>query len=352
MREAFKRQTKEEVRAKVSSALDSIEKGVEALTTSSDWQRMLSQMSKFHNYSFGNSMLIAIQRPDATFVAGFRTWEKLGRHVKKGEKGIMILAPSSYRKTVEVEGPTGEIEQQEKRGVYFRPVYVFDIKQTEGEPLALTSMVKPLEGQNAEADAAIITIAEWLGKYGIPVEREPMSELRGGYYSPAEQKIVLNSNQEPLHQFKTLMHEVAHLLLHTPDDQRKIDFQHRQAKSLKDLTRDLMETEAESTAYVVLNALGIDSAQYSFGYVTKWSGGKREVVSAVATRVREAADYILSNVLGVSDTADTEQAVEASAAEFAAGEYDSGDDFPTFYGYEPEPEIYAIETGDWDVVLE
>jgi len=349
--------SKEEMRAKVDGALALIKKGVEALATSEDWLDMLRTMSRFHRYSFGNQMLIHRQRPSATYVAGFETWKDLGRYVKKGAKGIQILAPRTYRKTVVEEG-----EEKQVAGVYFRAAYVFDIADTEvmsgvKAPLLITDLVKTLSSQNEAASAMAVDLGAWLAKHGITVHQVPDLGRAHGYYLAENHEIALNDQDPSFQQAKTLVHETAHILLHTHEDLRHLEFQHKYSKDREKIQGDAREVEAESTAFVVLNALGIDSGEYSFGYVASWSQDDHEIVSKVATRVRAAALFLLDDVLGHAEEEpgeDTETVPIVGESEISVEKREPRTNpapatttLPQFYGYLMDPAIYALEVGTW-----
>ena len=252
--------------ARRSELLDSLTKGVARLVSSEQWQRHLEIQARFHHYSANNVVLIAGQFPEATQVAGFRAWRKLGRQVKRGEKAIWILAPVIIR----------EGDDDRLRG--FRPVPVFDVSQTEGEPLP--AICTPLVGDDDHGlFARLVRVA---GSLGYTVVRTPIEGSTHGDCSFVERRIRIEARNDRRQQVKTLAHEVTHALLH---------------EGVTD--RGRAELEAESVAYVVCRQWGIDSGTYSFGYVAAWAGGGDEAIAGITascTRIQSTAAHILGSV--------------------------------------------------------
>ncbi len=252
--------------------LDSLAEGVQALTTSDRWRSHLEVQGRFHRYSFNNALLIGTQDPEATRVAGFATWRKLGRSVRKGERAIWILAPMVGRRRHVDDG-------EERRPIHgFRPVAVFDVAQTEGGELP--QVCRNLDGDDPSAwfDALLVRAAA----IGYAVERAELPGSTNGDCAYALRRIRVESRNRPAQQVKTLAHELAHALLHEGVDDR--------ARA---------ELEAESTAYVVCRALGLDSGGYSFGYVACWAGGGPEAVAAITASgaaIQRAAGAILDGL--------------------------------------------------------
>ena len=260
----------DDTRARVKALTEQLETGVKAVFESEKYKDYLKAMSKFHHYSFGNVMLILMQCPEASMVAGYTTWKKqFDRTVKKGEHGIMILAPAPYKRIVEIEkidpltkapildangDPVRETDYIVQQN--FKVVYVFDVSQTEGRELPCLG-VGELSGE-VEHFARIFAAVEALSP--VPVEYRPAQKSKG-CYSHWEQKIYLNRGMSQVQTLKTLIHETAHALLHARPE-------------AADKDRHTKEVEAESIAYVVCQHFGIDTADYSFPYVTAWSSGK------------------------------------------------------------------------------
>lgn len=273
----------------VEQTLQTLRDGVEALVSSDDWVRFLEVASHFTSYSFNNWMLILQQCPHARQIAGFRTWQNLGRQVKKGEKSIRILAPSKRKctRTVEKTDPeTGRVtEEEEKREwLTFRAVPVFDISQTEGDDIQ--SISETLVGDE-ESDAVatrlwaeLEAVAVSLG-FRVDVEHVP-GEVNG-FMSPNERRVVVDEDLPTLHRTKTLAHEVAHAVLHS-------------GEGLEHLPRDSKEVEAESVAFTVLKAYGLDASACSFGYVASWSAGDPDKVAEVGKNIHKGVNAILGAI--------------------------------------------------------
>ncbi|MBP3266855.1 MAG: DUF1738 domain-containing protein [Ruminococcus sp.] len=219
-------------------------------------------MSKFTNYSAGNCILIMLQKPEASLVAAFGKWKQLGRTVNKGEKGIAILAPMTFRnKQSDVEDEE-EQDEAETRTLGFRKVYVFDVSQTSGEPIPeyVSDLDEDIEEEHVEAVISAVRSVT-----GLPVDVENISGGAKGYYSHSEQRIVIQAGLSGAQAVKTAIHECAHALLHDPD--KKLP--------TADTTRSDKEVQAESVAYIVASRYGLDTSEYSFPYIASWSHGKQ-----------------------------------------------------------------------------
>lgn len=286
-----------ETREKVKALTDQLEAGVTAVFESEKYKAYLKAMSKFHRYSFGNVLLILMQRPEASMVAGYTTWKKqFGRTVKKGEHGIQIIAPIQGSRLIKqdrldpdtqrpVIGPDGLPEKEPIFVSYqsFRVAYVFDVSQTEGKELPSLG-VGELSGE-IEHFERIFAAVEALSP--VPVEYRPAQKSKG-CYNHLEQKISLNQGMSQVQTLKTLIHETAHALLHAlPVKDGKIT-----GKPEKD--KHTREVEAESIAYVVCQHFGIDTSDYSFPYVTGWSSGKEldELKASLECISKTAAEMI------------------------------------------------------------
>jgi len=259
---------------KVRQLHDSLTAQVEALVSGDDWARFLTVASRFHTYSPNNVWLILAQRPDATRVAGYRAWQKLGRQVNKGSKGIAILAPCVYRRRGVDESEVAEDPALPKVLRGFTVVHVFDEADTTGEPLADVAPVL-LEGDAALWD----DLAAQVISAGFTVAR---GDCRGanGYTDFATHTVVVADHLSGRQADKTLCHELAHVCLH--DSSRIV------------VDRDLAEIEAESVAFIVCNALGIDSASYTLPYVARWAGGDVDRIRRTAERVVTTAQAVLA----------------------------------------------------------
>lgn len=222
--------------------------------TADNYKSFLRQMSNFHNYSSRNSLLIHLQNPYATLTTGFKTWQKLGRQVKKGEKGLSILAPTPYKEKM-INPQTNEEVEIEK--ITFRTVKTFDVSQTEGKELVKRGL--ELIGDDIPEKDTIIKSLEEL--VNIKIEFKDLYDGSKGYYAQftdGTEYIAINIGMSDLQTLKTLIHEVSHVLLH---------------KSVV-TERNKAEIEAESVAFVVCSKLGLDTSQYSFKYVANWSKEK------------------------------------------------------------------------------
>ena len=280
---------------RVQELTDKLEQGLQNLFNSDSYRNYLSTMSKFHNYSFNNTLLIAMQKPDATLVAGFKAWHKnFDRHVKKGEKGIRILAPAPYKIKEErdkIDPVTQELlldkdgnpqkEEVEITIPAFRAVSVFDVAQTDGNPipeLAAKELLSDVEGYQ-DMIRAVEAISP------VPIELEEIAGDSKGYYDREAKRIAVQENMSESQTLKTMIHEVAHSKLHSKeveqDEQMKKD-------------RNTKEVEAESIAYTVCQHFGIDTSDYSFGYIAGWSSGRdtKELRSSMDTIRRTASELI------------------------------------------------------------
>ena len=289
-----------------------LEQGVKDIFTSEMYTKYLLTMLKFHNYSFNNTLLIAMQRPDATLVAGYNAWKnKFNRYVKKGEKGIQIIAPAPVKEQEErkkIDKDTGltvlnesgepEIEVVERVIPRFRVTTVFDYAQTDGEPLPT------LEVNELTARVKDYTLLKEAIEQVSPVPIR-FGEIEGnakGHYSHVDKEICVRADMGESQTIKTMIHEVAHAMLHDSD-------QLKQRGEEKDqLTK---ETEAESIAFTVCSALGIDTSDYSFPYVASWASGKelKELKDSMDTIRLTAADF-----LEKLETAVAERSVERMTA--------------------------------------
>lgn len=272
---------------KMDHIMKQVTDGTRAVFESERYTQMLKCMSKFHTYSINNIILILSQRPDATLVAGYQAWKtKFHRQVKKGEKGLDILVPASRKVTKEyvekdekgrpVLDENGEPVKEKVVSVpYFTTRRVFDISQTEGEPLptiyngALTGDVERFE----QLKRILVELSP------MPVSFEEIEGQAMGYMSRSEQRIVVRSGLSEVQTIKTLIHEIAHAQLHNTEDGEPVKLDQR-----------VRETEAESVAFVVCAALNIDTSDYSFPYLAGWASGKElKELHGSLKRIRQQA---------------------------------------------------------------
>ena len=259
---------------RVAELTDKLENGVRELYASDSYAQYISAMAKFHHYSFGNALLILFQCPSASRVAGYNTWKQLGRQVKRGEKGIQILAPCSFRATLEREkidpqsgqtlyGPDGKplTEKVKISPNRFKIAHVFDLSQTDGRELPQIG-VSELTGDVADYTSIYDRLT---ALSPLPVVQEDFQRAAKGYTSFVENRIVIKPGMSQVQTIKTLVHEIAHAKLHEPAD----ILVGEQPKE-----RSQKEVEAESIAYVVCQHFGIDTTDYSLAYVAGWSRGK------------------------------------------------------------------------------
>lgn len=280
-----KEQQPAQKKTQTQQIVEQLEKGVSEVYKSEQYKQYLSVMSKFHSYSYNNILLIAMQCPSATMVAGYESWQRLfKRHVSKGEKAIKILAPCPYKKVI-LQDVTDPITHQPIRDAQgntvkekvqitipaFRPVSVFDVSQTEGEPLPEMATVQELIGEVDGFDA-LQEIIESMAPCAI-YHRDIEGSAKG-YFSPDKNEIVIKNGLAQQQEIKTMIHEIAHSLLHNSEKIKE---------SKTKISRNDMEVQAESVAYTVCSALGIDTSEYSFGYIAGWSQGKdiKELKSAL-----------------------------------------------------------------------
>jgi antirestriction protein ArdC len=247
---------------RVKELYDVLQNGVREVFASGRLKELARFWSMFHRYSFSNIMLIWAQKPDATLVAGFKTWNKAGRKVKKGEKGIKILAPRTYKKTV-VDVETGE-ETEEIRLAGFTVVTVFDVAQTEGTPLP---------GENTLGDTKIghDLFQVVLNTCPVPVVFKNMPGTAKGCYKPAERQIVLSPNLKGDERVAVLLHEVAHHIACETGEQKP-------ARNRADEEYIKGEIVAEGAAFIACTYFGLDSGSSAFDYVAGWAGDPEKVI--------------------------------------------------------------------------
>ena len=257
----------------MDSIMQSLESGVEELFTSNRYQEFLKTMAKFHNYSFNNTMLIAMQRPDATLVTSYKNWQSMGRQVMKGEKGITIIAPAPYKKMKEKEvldenqrpimGSDGKpkTEQVEVTVPHFKAVTVFDIAQTSGEPIQ-TLAPELLTAAVQDFDSFMQAIQKISP---VPIRFDEIDGNANGYYHNADKEIVIKKGLSESQTLKTTIHETAHAKLHDKEIMESLGVE-------KD--RLTKEVEAESVAYCVCSSFGLDTSDYSFPYIAGWSSSR------------------------------------------------------------------------------
>ena len=282
---------------------DSIEQGIKDLFESDKYRQYLRTMSRFHRYSVNNTLLIAMQRPDATHIAGFSNWRnQFGRHVRKGEKGIQIIAPTPYKKKIDavkvdpdtkapVLDQNGDaiMEEIEIRIPMFRVVSVFDVSQTEGRPLP--EIVSDLTGDVQQYD----TFMEALYRTSpVPVFFESIASTTDGYFSLMEQSITIRAGMSEVQTVCAMVHEIAHAKLH---NYAMANTQSEQSEETQKKDQRTKEVEAESIAYAVCQYYGIETSENSFGYIAGWSKGKDlEELRASLETINQTASELITDI--------------------------------------------------------
>lgn len=263
--------------ADIKEITKKLEDGVKAVFSSDRYKQYLDFTAKFYDYSVNNCILIMMQKPDASLVAGYRTWQtKFGRFVKKGEKAIQIIAPVPHKIKKEVDG-----EEKEIAWTSYRTASVFDVSQTDGEELP-QGVCTVLDADVKDFDVLIHKLEE-ISPY--PVSYEQIVGSANGFCSFADKKVVVKKGMSELQTVKTLVHEISHAVLHSKGGEAH------------DADRNTREVQAESVAYCVCQMLGLDTSDYSFGYVAGWSGDKSvKELSASLTLIQKAANEIVDGI--------------------------------------------------------
>ncbi len=288
----------EKKKSEMDEMIQRIDEGVKAVFESERYKEYLKFASQFTDYSARNTMLINMQKPDATLVAAFGKWKQLGRHINKGETGIAIFAPTPYKTNeyIETQKPafdeygnqlynedgTEKMETIETplTGMAFKTVYVFDVSQTDGKelPEPVSELTGDVDAESKEAIFAAIRKVT-----GIDVEFQDIRGGSKGYYSPASDKIVIKTGMSDAQTLKTVFHEAAHKLLHDPKSE---------IVTVKS-PRNEKEVQAESVAFMVAEKFGIDTSEYSFPYIASWSEGKQlEQLKNALQEIQSAAKQI------------------------------------------------------------
>ena len=281
----------------VREITDKLEQGIKELFESERFKEYLRTMSKFYNYSFNNTLLIAMQKPEATYVAGYTSWQRnFDRQVMKGEKGIKILAPAPYKAQEEREkidpltqkpviGADGKAvtETVEVLRPAFKVVSVFDVSQTDGKELP-DIIVDELKGTVENYEAFFDALRQ---ESPVPISFEDIPGSAKGFFSPVESRIAIQEGMSEIQTVKTAIHEIAHAKLHAVKPDEKAAPEDKKDRHTK-------EVEAESVAYTVCQRYGIETSDYSFGYIAGWSSGKetKELKSSLDTIRKTAAEMI------------------------------------------------------------
>ena len=294
-------------RERIKEIVTGIEANIQDLFQSDKFADYLRTMSRFHNYSYNNTILIHMQMPSATHVAGFNKWKnQFGRHVKKGERGLTVIAPTPFKKRVEemkldpdtrapVLDSDGNIvmEEREIKIPLFRPVKVFDVSQTEGRPLP--SLVSPLTGDVQQYEAFMEALRR---TSPVPMQFKPLREGLDGFFNLKDQTITIREDMSQVQTVCAAVHEITHAMLHNREKERLSAVAGtEQAEKIKPKDRNTEEVEAESVSYTVCQYYGIETSSNSLGYIATWSKDKTlpELKSSLET-ISKTANILITSI--------------------------------------------------------
>ena len=294
---------KQTQRDRIKEITDGIEQGIKDMFNSDNFRQYLRTMSRFHHYSLNNIILIQQQCPHATHVAGFTKWKnEFGRNVRKGEKGIKILAPAPVKKKIEMtkidpdtqmaakdENGNDIVEEKEIKLPFFKVVSVFDVSQTDGRPLP--AIVSTLDGRVEKYDIFLEALKR---SSPVPIDFKPLQSNLDGYFSPRDQAITLREDMSEVQTVCAAVHEIAHAKLHDYANQPAVEVEEGVFEEPEHKGRRTEEVEAESVAYSVCQYFNIETAENSFGYIASWSLGKelKELRESLETINRTASEVI------------------------------------------------------------
>lgn len=276
---------------RIHALSDKLETGLRDLINSDNYMKYLETMSRFHSYSYLNCLLISTQCPNATRIAGYNDWhKKFRRFVKAGEKAIWIIAPAPVKRKVLVDRKdsiTGDLvigadgkpikDTVEKIQMFFKPVPCFDVSQTDGKPLP--EIVRRLDSEVDGYDRLMDAIKKISP---VPISFEEIYTNANGYYDISNNRIIVRNDLSEAQTVKTALHEIAHSMMHDKD-------------SIVDKSW-VREIEAESVAFIVCSYIGIDTADYSFGYITGWADGRLEDFKASLGRIKDTSSNIIDRL--------------------------------------------------------
>ena len=277
----------------IKEITDKLEQGVKDLFESDNYKNYLKTMSRFTSYSLNNTLLIAMQKPDATLVASYGTWKHFNRQVLKGSKAIKIIAPCPYKRKIETEvtdtdgkiilGKDGKplTEESEKVLMGFKVANVFDVSCTSGEDLP--TLTHKLDGTVDNFNDFMNALKEFSP---VPIELKKINSSANAYYQLIDKYIVVDNRLSEMMKIKSSIHEICHSIIHDQD-----------TGSDKDADKQTKEVQAESVAFTVCQYYGIDSSDYSFGYVAGWSSGKdlKELKASLET-IRQTSQTIINGI--------------------------------------------------------
>lgn len=265
----------------VKKAFERIELGVKSVFESENYKKYLQTMAKFHKYSINNSILIMLQAPSATAIAGAQMWKnEFGRTIKKGAKAIKILIPHPYKREIEVEQEDGTTKKEVKDLCYFTLGNVFDLEQTEAEGEDdFPRICRELQEDSEEIKEAIAAVEK---VSTCPISYWNLKDGSKGFYSKKDNKIVIKKGMATSQTLKTLVHEIAHSRLHNTES---------------DIPRQQKEIEAESIAFVVCSALfGVDTSDYSFEYIANWNGKDTKELKGILSNIQKQANKLIQDI--------------------------------------------------------
>ncbi len=345
-----KQETQQSMKEKVSELVGKLEDGLKEIFDSDKYKNYVNTMAKFHNYSVNNTLLINQQKPDATLVAGFDSWARnFGRHVKKGERGIKIIAPAPYMVKKEkqlVDPKTGEklfnpdgtpkTTEVEVKIPVFKVSYVYDISQTYGKDLPTLGVAE----LGNTVDRAKDYIDSLKKVSPVPIEFGVTNGDSKGFYSPSNQSITIKDGMSDAQTIKTMVHEISHAKLHNPEALKEEG---------KRKSKGTIEMEAESVAYIVCQHFGIDTSDYSFGYIAGWSEGKgTEELKESMQSIRETSSEMIYRIEGNLRAIDRDKAKQEEVSISETNKDNefmkvSSEDNPLSPGDTKEPVIEPID---------
>ena len=268
---------------KIQEALTKIDEGLAQINSNKEWLHFLTFQSMFYSYSFSNTMLIFMQKPNASYVKGYSAWKALGRYVRRGEKGIAIFAPCFKKVDSQQDAAlTGEEKEKGKVLCGFRICYVYDIQSTDGNDEMLPTLVRGLNGTSEEIQSYLASLRSHVEKTYHPI-KDTLGTSEKGSFNLATKTISIRSDLDDLQKLKTLIHEYSHAL----------DFEANPIGEGENEKRNQRELIAESCSFVVCHALGLDTSDYSFPYLRTWLQEKDEM-KQLASSIQQISSKILN----------------------------------------------------------
>lgn len=280
---------------KIQEALTKIDEGLDQINSNKEWLHFLMFQSMFYKYSFNNTILIYMQNPDASYVKGYNAWKNLGRYVRRGERGIAILAPCFKRVDSQKDASPTDAEEKEKGRVLcgFRVCYVYDIQSTDGNDEMLPTLVRGLSGTSEEIQSHLASLRSHVEKT-YPI-KDTLGTSEKGSFNLATKTISIRSDLDDLQKLKTLIHEYSHAL----------DFEANPIGEGENEKRNQREIIAESCSFVVCHALGLDTKDYSLPYLQTWLNDKDEM-KQLASTIQQISSNILNLLIEDSSLQENE----------------------------------------------